>query len=103
MCEEAGIDESDREQTICSVEDLAFDLGLVKSSVQKKSAFIENQIVSRSMTNLTPQQLEEFEVTFKHFDRDGSNTLNHFEFKACLASLGLSYNVRHAPTQYDFF
>ena len=45
-------------------------------------------MVSRSMTNLTPAQLEEFESTFRHFDKDDSNTLNSYEFKAALASLG---------------
>lgn len=45
------------------------------------------------MTNLTPAQLEEFESTFRHFDKDSSNTLNLYEFKAALASLGIFYNV----------
>jgi len=45
------------------------------------------------MTNLTPAQLEEFESTFRHFDNDDSNTLNSYEFKAALASLGITYNV----------
>lgn len=45
------------------------------------------------MTNLTPAQLEEFESTFRHFDRDSTNTLNTYEFKAALASLGIFHNV----------
>ncbi|CAG8529409.1 10321_t:CDS:10 [Funneliformis mosseae] len=90
QCHEANIEEND--YTVFSVDDLKFELELVKQSVNKKSAFIENQIVSRSMTNLTPAQLEEFESTFRHFDKDGSNTLNAYEFKAALASLGLLYD-----------
>ena len=61
------------------------------SSVAKKLAFLENQLVARDMTNLTPIQLEEFESVFRHFDRDGSNSLSEVEFAAALASLGLVY------------
>ena len=46
------------------------------------------------MTNLTPIQLEEFESVFRHFDRDGSNSLQEIEFSAALASLGLVYDER---------
>lgn len=94
QCLEAGVDESDREFTIYSVDDLVFDFTVVKTALQKKAGFIENQIVARNMTNLTPQQLEDFETTFRHFDTDASNTLNLNEFKACLASLGNNYDVR---------
>lgn len=45
-------------------------------------------MVAREKSNLTPQQLEEFESTFRHFDRDGSNSLSYNEFKAVLAGLG---------------
>jgi len=45
------------------------------------------------MTNLTPAQLEQFESTFRYFDRDESNTLNQSEMTAALASLGIVYSV----------
>lgn len=67
-------------------------MGLVRSSVSKKLAFLENQMVARNMTNLTPIQLEEFESVFRHFDRDLSNSLHELEFSAALASLGLVYD-----------
>ena len=51
------------------------------------------QIVSRNMTNLTPAQLEQFESTFRYFDKDETNTLNQFEMSAALASLGIVYPV----------
>lgn len=46
------------------------------------------------MTNLTPAQLEQFEGTFRYFDRDETNTLILSEFSAALASLGIIYSVR---------
>lgn len=45
------------------------------------------------MTNLTPAQLEQFESTFRYFDKDETNTLSQTEMTAALASLGIVYSV----------
>jgi Ca2+-binding EF-hand superfamily protein len=90
QCAEANIEENDF--TTYTLDELSYEHGLVKSSVAKKLAFLENQMVARNMTNLTPIQLEEFESVFRHFDRDASNTLQEIEFSAALASLGLVYD-----------
>jgi cofilin len=45
------------------------------------------------MTNLTPAQIEQFESTFRYFDKDEKNTLNFSEMAAALASLGIVYAV----------
>ncbi|KAI8089792.1 actinin-like protein [Halteromyces radiatus] len=89
-CVDANTEEND--YTVYSVEDLTFGLDLLQQAIQKKNAFIQNQIVSRNMTNLTPAQLEEFEQAFRHFDKDNSNTLSATEFNAALASLGIFYD-----------
>ncbi|KAF9940342.1 hypothetical protein BGZ65_007308, partial [Modicella reniformis] len=89
QCVEANIEEND--YTIYSADDLAFDFGLLEQAIQKKSAFISNQIVSSNMTNLTPAQLEEFESTFRYFDNSQMNSLSSAEFNAALASLGIMY------------
>jgi Ca2+-binding EF-hand superfamily protein len=68
--------------------------------VQKKLAFLENQMVARNMTNLTPIQLEEFESVFRHFDRDLSNSLQELEFSAALASLGLVYDEQEMHERF---
>ncbi|KAF1983397.1 alpha-actinin-2 [Aulographum hederae CBS 113979] len=90
QCTEANIEENDF--TTYTYDELEYELGLVKSSVSKKLSFLENQMVARNMTNLTPIQLEEFESVFRHFDRDLSNSLTELEFSAALASLGLVYD-----------
>ncbi|KAG2416076.1 hypothetical protein HFD88_007268 [Aspergillus terreus] len=90
QCVEANIEEND--YTTYTLDELSYELSLVKSSISKKLAFLENQLVARNMTNLTPIQLEEFESVFRHFDRDASNTLQELEFSAALASLGLVYD-----------
>lgn len=97
-CQEANIEENDF--TTYTYDELAYELGLVKSSVQKKVVFLENQMVARNMTNLTPIQLEEFESVFRHFDRDDSNSLHEMEFGAALASLGLVFSEEE---MHDYF
>lgn len=88
-CIEANVEEND--YTVYSYDELEYELGLAKQSVVKKLAFIENQMVARNMTNLTPIQLEEFESVFRYFDKGQRNCLNESEFSAALASLGLVY------------
>ncbi|KAG6916315.1 hypothetical protein DXG01_007364 [Tephrocybe rancida] len=88
-CGAANVEEND--YTVFTCQDLEFELELLNQSVGKKIAFIDNQIVSRNMTNLTPAQLEQFESAFRYFDKDETNTLNLSEMTAALASLGIVY------------
>lgn len=88
-CIKANVEEND--YTVYSYDELEYELGLAKQSVVKKLLFIENQIVARSMTNLTPIQLEEFESVFRFFDKGQRNVLLENEFSGALASLGLIY------------
>lgn len=97
-CEEANIEENDF--TTYTYDELCYELSLVKSSVSKKLSFLDNQMVARSMTNLTPIQLEEFESVFRHFDRDDTNNLQEIEFSAALASLGLVFSE---DEMHDYF
>ena len=97
-CQEANIEENDF--TTYTYDELSYELGLVKNSVSKKLAFLDNQVVARSMTNLTPIQLEEFESVFRHFDRDDTNSLQELEFSAALASLGLVFSEEE---MHDYF
>ncbi|KAG8532243.1 uncharacterized protein KY384_003884 [Bacidia gigantensis] len=90
LSHEANIDENDF--TTYTYDELSYELDLVKGAVSAKMGFLENQMVAREMTNLTPIQLEEFESVFRHFDRDGSNTLQEAEFGAALSSLGVVFD-----------
>lgn len=53
-----------------------------------KENLLENQITARTQTNVTPEQLEEFESAFKAFDKDASNSLDIDELSGALGSLG---------------
>ncbi|KAH7885253.1 calponin homology domain-containing protein [Phlebopus sp. FC_14] len=98
-CISANVEEND--YTVFTTQDLEFELELVTQSVAKKISFIDNQIVVRNMTNLTPAQLEQFESTFRYFDRDETNTLILSEFSAALASLGIIYSDDDMVYIYD--
>lgn len=90
LCQEANVEENDH--TVFNLEDLKFELELVTKAVATKSAFIDNQIIARQHTNLTPAQLEEFEATFRYFDKDAKTYLTVSELGAALASLGMVYS-----------
>ncbi|MCJ1458655.1 hypothetical protein MMC28_009029 [Mycoblastus sanguinarius] len=97
-CDEANIEENDF--TTYTYDELAYELELVRGSVVGKMGFLENQMVAREMTNLTPIQLEEFESVFRHFDRDLTNSLQELEFSAALASLSLVYDEQEMHEQF---
>jgi len=98
-CIAAKVEEND--YTVFTCQDLEFEPELVVQSIAKKISFIDNQIVSRNMTNLTPAQIEQFESTFRYFDKDETNTLNLSEMAAALASLGIVYADEDLDTIYD--
>ncbi|KIP09666.1 hypothetical protein PHLGIDRAFT_126112 [Phlebiopsis gigantea 11061_1 CR5-6] len=98
-CQSANVDEND--YTVFTFRDLEFEHELVVQSISKKIAFVDNQIVSRNMTNLTPAQLEQFESTFRYFDRDESNTLEFAEMTGALASLGIIFPEDNMYMLYD--
>ncbi|KAH9820237.1 calponin homology domain-containing protein [Melampsora americana] len=89
-CIDANVEENDH--TIYTADDLEFETEEVRKAAARKIAFVENQIVSAGMTKLTPAQIEEFETTFRYFDRDEENKLALPEFSAALASLGIVYS-----------
>jgi hypothetical protein len=95
---EASIE--DNEYTIYSVEDLSFEHGLLVEGLVKKLAFIENQIIARSKTNFTPEQLEQYSETFRLFDKDSSNTLVRNEFKAALQAEGKNFGDDEFETTF---
>lgn len=97
-CDEANIEEND--YTTYTYDELAYELELVRGSVVGKMGFLENQMVAREMTNLTPIQLEEFESVFRHFDRDQTNSLQELEFSAALASLSLVYDEKEMHERF---
>jgi len=64
----------------------------LREAATKKTAFVENQMVARTQTNLTPAELESFESVFRHFDEDGTNKLSLDQFASALSALGINFS-----------
>ena len=55
-CAEASVEEVG----LFTFDDLTYEGELLRDALSKQMAFVQNQIVARTQTNLTPAQLEEF-------------------------------------------
>ncbi|XP_063685310.1 spectrin alpha chain-like isoform X2 [Bolinopsis microptera] len=54
---------------------------------------VTGQIEAQNRTGVDEDELKEFTLMFKHFDKDRSGRLDHNEFKACLRALGFDLPV----------
>ncbi|BGP43560.1 alpha-actinin [Rhodotorula kratochvilovae] len=61
----------------------------LEGAVRARRAFVENQMVARKATTLTPEQLEELSTAFRTFDKEGKNALDLNELDGALGSLGV--------------
>ncbi|KAL5269854.1 hypothetical protein ACHWQZ_G003356 [Mnemiopsis leidyi] len=61
------------------------------NSVARQKNAVENQILVRDSKGINEEQVKEMKSAFDHFDKNDDGRLDHFEFRACLVSLG--YNV----------
>jgi len=85
--EVAGIDENPH--TDYSLEELVLLFDQLRGVADKKSKFIEGQMLALTKKGVDPAVIQEFKETFRHFDKDNSNTLDQHEFRACAQSLGI--------------
>lgn len=58
--------------------------------IQRSVNNINNQILTRDMSGLTDEQIQEYRQSYQHFDKDRSGRLDRLEFRACLVSTGYS-------------
>lgn len=63
------------------------------TSIHRNINEVENQILTRDSKGITQEQLNEFRMSFNHFDKNRTGRLAPEEFKSCLVSLG--YNIRN--------
>ncbi|CAL1268708.1 unnamed protein product [Larinioides sclopetarius] len=64
------------------------------TSIHRNINEVENQILTRDSKGITGEQLNEFRMSFNHFDKNRTGRLAPEEFKSCLVSLG--YNIGEA-------
>lgn len=61
-------------------------------SICKYTNEVENQILTRDSKGISEEQMNEFRMSFNHFDKSRQRRLEPKEFRSCLISLG--YNIR---------
>jgi len=71
-----------------TVRSLEVQFNELNEGMLKQLKLLDSEILQKKNADVTPEQLEEFKQTFKHFDKDHSGFLNRHEFKACLQTLG---------------
>jgi len=91
LLEELGLAD-ENPYTDFTLEELLLLLEQVLNGLKKKKQAIQSQIASSGQSNITEDQIAEFQDTFKHFDKDRSGELDKLEFRACLQTLGQTYN-----------
>mmetsp|Transcript_13879 Transcript_13879/g.23722 ORF Transcript_13879/g.23722 Transcript_13879/m.23722 type:complete len:629 (+) Transcript_13879:63-1949(+) len=86
-CEDANIEEN--EKTDHTYDDLWFAHNLLTKTYARNADLLSSQIAAGQTEDVSPEQIEEFKETFKHFDQDNDEQLSKLEFKSCLSSLGV--------------
>jgi len=86
-CDAANIEENDK--TDHTYDDLWFAHNLLTKTYKKNVDLLQNQIQASQTEDISPEQVEEFKETFKHFDQDKDDQLSKLEFKSCLSGLGV--------------
>ena len=61
-------------------------------NIKTLTVFFSLQILTRDSKGISEDQMNEFRLSFNHFDKNRTRRLEPKEFKACLVSLG--YNIR---------
>merc|ERR1712137_9673 len=86
-CDAAYIEENDK--TDHTYDDLWFAHDLLTKTYKRNVELLQNQLEASKTEDISPEQVEEFKETFKHFDKDGDDHLSKLEFKSCLSGLGV--------------
>jgi len=82
---EAGVKENS--ETVHTVASLTVEFEGLQDIIKSRLALLEQQI-NGAKYSLPPDQVKEFIELFNQFDKDGTGSLNWYQFKACLSALG---------------
>jgi len=67
---------------------LRADFNQLVKETNNKETLIQKEIIQKTGSRVSAEQLAEFREVFDHFDKDRRGSLNRLEFKSCLQSLG---------------
>ncbi|GAU97298.1 hypothetical protein RvY_08619-2 [Ramazzottius varieornatus] len=83
----------DNKYTKYTMETLRVGWEQLLTSINRNINEVENQILTRDSKGISSDQLNEFRLSFNHFDKGRTGRLGPEEFKACLVSLG--HNIKN--------
>ena len=63
------------------------------SSIKRQRNAVDNQILITESQGMTVEQVVELKGAFSHFDKNNDQVLDHFEFRACLVSMGFNVDT----------
>ncbi|KAJ5079114.1 alpha-actinin-2 [Anaeramoeba ignava] len=87
--------------TTLTVSDLTVLFEQVVDAIQKKAAFIEQEMLVKEGSKVSPTQLNDFKKMFDLFDRDKKGSLYNYEFSAVLNSLGDDLSEQELKAVFD--
>jgi len=82
----------DNPHTELSIEGIKSQWDSLNVLSKKKQQVLEKELLAKSGSGLTAEQLQEFRECFKHFDKDADSLLDRLELGACLKALGEDVN-----------
>jgi len=83
---EAGV--THNPHTDLTFQSLRADFQQLVKETNNKETLIQKEIIQKTGSRVSAEQLAEFREVFDHFDKDRRGSLNRLEFKSCLQSLG---------------
>ncbi|XP_030052377.1 alpha-actinin-2 [Microcaecilia unicolor] len=78
----------DNKHTNYTMEHIRVGWELLLTTIARTINEIETQILTRDAKGITQEQINEFRVSFNHFDRKKNGLMDHDDFRACLISMG---------------
>ncbi|KAK4049284.1 alpha-actinin [Microbotryomycetes sp. JL201] len=75
--------------SVHELRDLEELIGRVVKRCRERALFIENQMVARKKSDVSPRDLEEFDSAFRSFDKDGLGSLTVDQLAGALGALGV--------------
>ena len=94
------LDEDHRQNTLDFTELNSSYQALTENASTTKDNFVKEQL-SKSESNISPEDLREFRETFDFFDKNGDGTLNALDFYGVLTALGETPTEISAKAVFD--
>jgi len=86
---EAGVTEN--KHTDLALPTLKVDYEQLVKVTQNKETLIQKEIIGKTNSSVSAEQLAEFKEVFAHFDKEKNGLLGRLDFKAALQSLDFDY------------